>query len=210
MLSNPAFERLLGAEPGTLTGVDALDLIDSAARANILRLRKHQEATGEEIQFAATIIRRDASRLRCDFTSNIIGRVDLRRFKIVTVRPGGALSTRPSVTAGGQVQVIGLEEVRESLGERWGELRERVLGTAEHVIRRHLRAGDSVARTDAHDFVVFFGDATEEQATVRSAEIGRAVRTRLIGESAGGAKLHVLSAAVALAARGRGPVAEGT
>jgi PAS domain S-box-containing protein len=97
--------------------------------------------------------------------------------------PAESAIPRPMrVLVAGRIKLIGLEEVKASLGSRWPAMADRVLRSAEHIIRRRCGPQDTWCRTKDSSFVVSFADAGENEAAFRAAAIAREVRTRLIGE----------------------------
>jgi GGDEF domain-containing protein len=105
-----------------------------------------------------------------------------------------------SVHVAGKIKLIGLDEVKSVLGPRWEALAARVMASAEHVIRTRCGPKDTWSRTPDGEFLICFGEATEEEATFRGAAIAREVRTRLIGEgvSESIAQVTAITAAVEL------------
>ena len=154
----------------------------------------------------------------------MVQRPDLNCFRIVTVRenvPAIAASAStvaaPSapaaptvaaaplrVTAAGRVQLVGLDEVRESLGDRWPALKERAMATAEIVLRRRLGSRDTFSQTDDNGFVVAFAGISEQEASFRAAAIGNEIRQRLIGTGESPDASQVLAVAVAVAPEDQG------
>jgi PAS domain S-box-containing protein/diguanylate cyclase (GGDEF)-like protein len=100
------------------------------------------------------------------------------RFRaLVQTTPAG------QVIIAGTLKLIGLDEVRTALGDRWQSHAERVMTIAERVIRRRMMPQDIVSRTDDQGFVVCFAGVSEEEAAFRAAGIAREIREFLIGES---------------------------
>jgi PAS domain S-box-containing protein/diguanylate cyclase (GGDEF)-like protein len=87
------------------------------------------------------------------------------------------------VIIAGTIKLIGLDEVRTALGDRWRSHAERVMTIAERLIRRRMMPQDIVSRTDDQGFVVCFAGVSEEEAAFRAAGIAREIREFLIGES---------------------------
>ena len=199
MMANPAFERLVRVPAGSLTGVQSLDCYDAAAHAAILAKRAQQTRDLLDYTVPVVVQRSDGGRVPCDVAVSMIRRQDLQRFRIMTVKPAAEAPAAPRpVAVGGRIQLIGLDEVRDMLGPRWAEVKSRALATAEHILRRHLRPGDTMSLTAEQDFVVCFAGATEDEADLRAASIGRAIRARLIGDGLPSQATRVLSAASAL------------
>lgn len=197
LMTNPALDRLLGARPGALVGTTVLDRYAPGCHAAIAEKRKQQELDGLGYS-VDVVLRTEAGELAGRITGVMVQRPDLARFRIVTIHadaPANAPTATARITAAGRIQLVGLDEVRHTLGPRWAALAERAMATAEHVLRRRLGPRESFSRTEDQGFVVCFADTTEEEAAFRAASIGRELRARLIGEGETAEVAHVLSTA---------------
>ena len=199
VMTNPAFDRLVGAAPGRLAGTLTDEVYTEASRA-LLAAGRAKLCIGDLQDSIEVALRQPDGERRCRLQATMIQRPDLLRFRIITVTPldAPAAAAPPRITAAGRIQLIGLEEVRQTLGARWEEVKDRAFTTAEHVLRRALGPHDSFSMTDDGGFVVCFADASEEEAGFRAATIGREIRRRLIGEGQTPEVAHVFSAAVAV------------
>ena len=185
VMTNPATDSLLGYRAGGLIGKVGMDLVVPAARAKALAARQRQLETGQNYTIETSLLRRDDTQIQVEFTSSIVEREDLRRFRIVTLwprSPQGAAARPGNLHVAGKIRLIGLEEVKTVLGPRWAAVSSRVMASAEHVIRRRCAPCDSWSRTADGGFLICFGDATEPEAAFRAAVIAREIRVRLIGE----------------------------
>jgi PAS domain S-box-containing protein len=186
VMCNAAFDRLVGTRAGELYGTVATDRIEGPTQRAILDGRQSSAADDGDIAIIAKLVCLDGREVECDFIKTSFQQQSLRRFRIITVKPRASLGAGPpaprAVLVGGRVQLIGLDEIRGTFGARWEEVKDRAMAMAEHVMRRHLRPGDSMVRTNEYDFIVTFPGATEEEANIRAAHIGKAIRTRLIGD----------------------------
>ena len=127
--------------------------------------------------------------------------VDGREFRVVTFEGAALVPSLPSVEAAfaarisalvgqgggklvaGRLQVVSLEEVRATLGERWERMAERVYGTAEAILRKRLAAEDVFTRNDAGHFVLCFAQLNEAEAWFKAQAIQKEIRERLLGET---------------------------
>jgi GGDEF domain-containing protein len=194
LMTNPAFDRLLGTKPGSLGGVAATERYAPHCHEALAAARAQQEVDGREFSIDAVLLGPEGGQIACSVTGVMVRRADLPRLQVMMIRAHQAKPVVRGVTAGGCIQLVGLEEVRHSLGPRWEALKDRAMEAAEHVIKRHLGPGDTLSRTDDQGFVICFAGATEEEASFRSANIGREVRRRLIGEGETAEVAHVFSA----------------
>lgn len=183
MMVNPACETLFGHPPGALIGRKALDLIAPEQRATIRQLRERHLATGQPYRCQTAVVLADGSEIPVELFSSIVERDDLKRFRIISCMPlAQAAPAGCTVHVAGKIRLIGLEEVKATLGPRWPEVATRVMSSAEHVVRRRCGPRDTWTRTRDSGFLICFGDATEDEAALRAASIAREIRNRLIGE----------------------------
>jgi len=94
--------------------------------------------------------------------------------------------------------------VRAALGARWPAAAVRAMATAEAVIKRRCGASDSYSRVDETSFMVCFGSLSAQEASFRSAMIGREIRERLIGQGDDPEATYVQSVAAAVQFPDRG------
>lgn len=81
----------------------------------------------------------------------------------------------------GRFGLIGLQDLREALGPRWPELRERVSDLAETVISRHLTPGDVFELQDDGAYVVLFARLNKAEADFKCRVIGKEITQKLLG-----------------------------
>ena len=183
MMVNPACEHLLGYASGKLAGTTALNLIAPAERERLRAIRERHLATGESYQCDTRLMHADGSEIPVSLASTIVERDDLKRFRIIScMRLADAVPPSCRVHVAGRIRMIGLEEIKASLGARWPELAQRVMASAEHVIRRRCGPRDTWTRTRDSAFIISFAEATEDEAALQAAAIAREIRNRLIGE----------------------------
>ena len=106
-------------------------------------------------------------------------------------RPAAALASpangpRPAppdqaFVSAGRFGLIGLQDLREALGARWPELRERVSDLAETVISRHLTPGDVFELQEDGAYVVLFARLNKTEADFKCRVIGKEITQKLLG-----------------------------
>jgi GGDEF domain-containing protein len=94
----------------------------------------------------------------------------------------GQSSAGSAPVVAGKLQLVGLDAVRERLGDRWPEMAERTFALAERVIQKYLQPGDIVRRSTDDGFLVFFGRLSESEAQFKARAIGDEIREKLIGD----------------------------
>lgn len=120
-------------------------------------------------------------------------REGVRRFfafeadRILVARPAGgpAVAAKAAPPAApvcaGRFGLIGLSELRESVGPRWPALEGRVRALAEAVISRHLTAGDVFEVQEDGSYVVLFARLEQDAADFKCRVIGREITEKLLG-----------------------------
>lgn len=105
-------------------------------------------------------------------TAGPAGRAGMRA---LAERSGG------SVLAG-HVQIVGLDDIREALGERWASHMEQVRELAEKTIKRRLSSEDVFESADGNRFLICFAGLDEEAAAFKAQSIGREIRQVVLGD----------------------------
>jgi PAS domain S-box-containing protein len=182
VMTNPHVDRLLGYAPNGLVGRDSIEVVAPDARASAAAMRKQQLEQGGDKTFHVPLLRADGSLLDARITSVLVGSDDLKQFRILTLRADADAATEMRTEAAGRIRLIGIDQVRAALGDRWPALASRAMATAEAVIRRRCGPQDSYERVDDTSFLVCFGMLDEPEASFRAAVIGREIRERLIGQ----------------------------
>ena len=198
VMTNSPCDVLLGYGPNGLVGKFTLELMPPDQRASVATTIKRHLNDGVDVTYTASVERADGSRLAVRMTSVIAVTSDTKKFRIVTLRPDTAETIKIRSESVGRIKLVGLEEVRAALGNRWPALATRAMAAAEKVIRRNCGPEDSYSRVDDTSFLVCFGALSEEEAAFRAAMIGREIRSRLIGqgEDPENAYVHAVAAVV--------------
>lgn len=83
----------------------------------------------------------------------------------------------------GNIHLVGLQKVRDRLGEEWPRISDRAQDVALKVLQRFCRADDIFTRYDDLSFLIIFSDLSLDQAQLRCHEIGEEIGRRLLGEN---------------------------
>lgn len=94
----------------------------------------------------------------------------------------GDLAQNTSTMTAGRVQMVGLQSIKQELGDRWHKLADRVLASAEATIKQHLQTADLCTRGKNDDFVVCFATLSEEEAWFKAQVIEKEIRDKLLGD----------------------------
>jgi hypothetical protein len=96
----------------------------------------------------------------------------------------------------GNVQLIGLDEVKRQFGELWTGIRDAAHQAAEEIIRAHLTPLDLFAPIKDESYVVLFGELDRAGAEAKAKAIAAEITKRLCGNIEGGALVSVRSLAL--------------
>jgi PAS domain S-box-containing protein len=184
VMTNRACDLLLGYAPNAMVGRNSIEMVASNERARVAPLVNQQKVDEHDISYRATVLRADGSAFEALISSVIATTRDAKKFRIITLRPSadGSGPTGSHSESVGRIKLVGLDEVRTALGDRWPAAAQRAMATAETVIKRHCGPHDSFSRADDTSFLMCFGTLSEEESSFRAAMIGREIRNRLIGQ----------------------------
>jgi PAS domain S-box-containing protein len=198
MMANPRIDQLLGYKPNELVGRKSLDMVAPDARASIAETIKGQMKRGTDQTYVAPLLKADGSQIVATITSALVSTEDGKQFRILTLRSQAAVTGGIRIESAGRIRLVGLDEVRAVMGDRWQGVAERAMATAEAVIKRRCGPQDSYSRADDTSFLMCFGQLSEQEASFRAAMIGREVRDRLIGQGSDPDTAYVRSIAASV------------
>ncbi|MGI3777028.1 MAG: PAS domain-containing protein, partial [Janthinobacterium lividum] len=196
VMSNQQFHTLCGRPASAIDGRNFTRQLHLDDIPETVARRERQTVDGQSYDMTVRLVRPDGGVVPVQLHCNLLENRTLRRLRIVTLtpvpsaaapgvpapEPGPEPASRPVVLAGG-ISLVGLEGVRNALGDRWPAVAQRVVASAEHVLRRHLLPDESFSRqSNGTGFVVCFSGADARRSELRAAAITREIRTRLIGE----------------------------
>ena len=81
----------------------------------------------------------------------------------------------------GQVQIVGLDEIKKSLGERWPSRAEQIRQVAENAIRKRLSSDDIFEISEDDEFLICFASLDEKAAAFKAQAIAREIRQKILG-----------------------------
>lgn len=82
----------------------------------------------------------------------------------------------------GNLQMIGLQAIRDALGDDWPKRREAINRIVDGVIRKHLGASDAHYHLDNDEYLVLFVQLNHAQARNRAAAIAAEAERLILGE----------------------------
>lgn len=200
IMINTALTRQFGWSVMDILGKAFTTVVAEPDKEGITQRLFSRREIGVTLRRTAQLLCRDGNRRQGEVVATAIEQPGGRRFFVVTLLPKieppageasemeQALQTlmRKAGPSGfvvaGKLQLIGLEEVRAVFAERWASVMERVISTAENIVKRHLLVGDVFQRTKDDGFLICFAELTEAEAQFKARVIGQEIRERLIGE----------------------------
>lgn len=81
----------------------------------------------------------------------------------------------------GRVRLINFDAIRNSLGDRWPRLQDKIELLAEKIISDELSARDLYLNMGEAEFAIYFADATPEETKIRCLAIVEAIHAKLFG-----------------------------
>jgi|GEM_PF-5166845 PAS domain S-box-containing protein len=204
LMINTALTRQLGWGVFDLIGKPFTAVIDEPSRVWLVRQFAVHDASESTSRLPTKLLHRDGTVIPGEIVSTIALQANGRQDRIVTFLPkpeappvaaaaAPAVSIQAAIRAAldlegspihivaGKVQLIGLADVRDALGERWGEVSTGVFTLAEHILRRRLGPNDSCHRTADDGFLVRFAVLGEAEAQAMAQSIAEEIRATLIG-----------------------------
>jgi GGDEF domain-containing protein len=91
----------------------------------------------------------------------------------------------------GTIQLLGMEEIRKSLGGSWEHVASQASAIAERTIRGHLGERDIYERNDSETYVICFGDLNRRQAEAKAQRIVEEIKATLAKEVPQASKVQV-------------------
>jgi hypothetical protein len=91
----------------------------------------------------------------------------------------------PAKLHASNLQVVGLQNIRDALADQWPERRDRINQIVDSVIRRRIEPGDAHFHLDNDDYLVLFVHLTHGQARSKAAAIADEARRLILGELPG-------------------------
>lgn len=93
-----------------------------------------------------------------------------------------SILVRKQQAAAGEIQFIGLSDVKARLEARWPELETRVHKVANQTIENSLGENDIFARYDDLTYILVFAELDKDAAAVKCAQIAEAIQRSLFGD----------------------------
>ena len=84
----------------------------------------------------------------------------------------------------GNVEMLGLENLKEKFGSNWSKVRGKVHLLTETIIKQIITPNDVYVLANAEQFIVLFGKCDKETANKKAQQIAKEVNRRLHGSSA--------------------------
>lgn len=84
----------------------------------------------------------------------------------------------------GNIQMLGMEGLRERFGDRWDGMKDKVHLLVETTIKQHITADDVYCLINDEQFIVLFGKASKDEANKTARAIGHEVNVKLSGAGA--------------------------
>ncbi len=197
LMTNPAFDTLLGCLPGTLAGKLSISYATPVCRERLSKLRNQQLTDRKPYSTDAQFFRADGSDFCMNLTSAIAEEAPLHRIQIITLSYPKAVPRSgepPKSVVGGKIKFIGLEELEATMGSAWAAMSGRIMSAAERIIQSCLVEGESCSRSGGCSFLLGFETGSEALAAIRAAEIEQTLLEALMNLGEDPAGLGIVTA----------------
>ena len=83
---------------------------------------------------------------------------------------------------GGQLQFLGLDEIKQQLGDRWEKKKEFIRSLCQRTVKPHIGKSDLCLEYGELGFVILFGELSDETATIKCGLIKAEILRQLKGD----------------------------
>ncbi len=216
IMLNTALSRVFGWSVFDLVGQPVIKMLAKKHQDTLMQHLESPESVEHRRKLRLPVRCRDGSILTCDIAMTCILQPDGRRWGILGLvvdegeagagqSPGLHQAVRGQMAPGesaivvsGRVQLVGLAEIKERLGERWEKLSAKVHAIADRIIRRSLAPTDAFERVEDDGYVICFAELNEQEAQIKARAIGRDIQEWVTGEIPEAAELRVAAYAAAV------------
>lgn len=95
------------------------------------------------------------------------------------------ITETPTKVVAGRVQLVGLDDVKAALGDRWSRRSEVIYSLIERTIRARLAPTDVYQRSADGNFTICFASLSETEAAFKARAIAEEIRAKILGEGTG-------------------------
>ena len=96
-----------------------------------------------------------------------------------------AVKDGPARLVAGRVQLLGLDDIKAGLGDRWHRHSSIVFDLIEQTIKKRLAPADVYQRDGNDNFTICFAQLSESEAAFKARAIADEVRTKILGKDLG-------------------------
>ena len=196
VLSNPAFQRLMGYDSKSLTGLSLDALIPPDAQGAARAALTQQIIDGKSYEVDIEVVAKSGARFPVGLHSALLDEADAKQLRVVTlfqIEPRPVLAAQTSYLQGRaefpvndwgivQVRTIKTSQFRTAIGGDWVNISARALMLVEDILKMLFAPSDIIKRGKDDSFIVWFsgGDPTHNAAILARAE--QAVRRVFVTE----------------------------
>jgi len=96
-----------------------------------------------------------------------------------------AVKDGPAKLVAGRVQLLGLEDIKAAVGDRWHRHSAIIFDLIEQTIRKRLAPADVYQRDASDNFTICFAQLSESEAAFKARAIADEVRAKILGKDFG-------------------------
>ncbi|MGD1875898.1 MAG: response regulator [Kiloniellaceae bacterium] len=95
------------------------------------------------------------------------------------------VTATPTKVVAGRIQLVGLEEIKAALGDRWARRSEVIYDLIERTIKSRLGATDVYQQSSDGNFTICFAELSESEAAFKARAISQEIRAKILGKDLG-------------------------
>lgn len=96
-----------------------------------------------------------------------------------------AVQDGPAKLVAGRVQLLGLDDIKTALGDRWHRHSSMIFDLIEQTVKKRLAPADVYQRAGNDSFTICFAQLSESEAAFKARAIADEVRTKILGKDFG-------------------------
>jgi PAS domain S-box-containing protein len=199
LMANTALTRRFGWSVFDLTGKPFTMLLGAEDGPRMLKMMRSAEALDQTRHIGAMLRVKNKAEQDGEVELTTVLQGDGKHCHVLVLRPSEAQQTKqqwdlemamrdalnadkdkPQLVAG-KLQLVGLQDIKEAMGEKWPSIAERAYSVAERTIEKHMRSGDIFRRSADDGYLVLFANLTETEAQFKARAIADEIKARLTG-----------------------------
>jgi PAS domain S-box-containing protein len=180
VLTNSAFQRLMGYDSKTLNGLNIDALLPPNAQGAARAARTQQMIDGKAYQVDVEVVAKNGLRFQVGLHSALLDEANAQHMRVVTLVPH--VKSETGISNVSQVKTLDLSKFITEVGGEWPKISERAMMLIELLIKTFLSPYDVLKRGKDNNFVIWFSGGDPARISDVLARAERAVHRVFITE----------------------------